>query len=52
MPDFPGSIFEPRVMENLPGLTRDPADAKNLFAEDYEVFHLRCTQVYPARLFL
>lgn len=27
--------FTPRTMTNLPGLTRDPADTKNLFAEDW-----------------
>ncbi len=27
--------FTPRTMTNLPGLTRDPLDTKNLFAEDW-----------------
>lgn len=35
MADFPTSIYSPRVMTNLPGLTRDVADTKNLYAEDY-----------------
>lgn len=34
MADFPGSIFTPRTVENLPGLTLDPAETANLFAED------------------
>ncbi len=35
MPQFPEEIFTPREMVNLPGLTRDEADTKNLYAEDY-----------------
>ena len=35
MAEFPNDIFDPRTMQNLPGLVRDPADTKNLYAEDY-----------------
>lgn len=34
MADFPGSIFSPRTLVNLPGISFDPTQTKNLFAED------------------
>lgn len=34
MADFPGSIFDPREVENLPGISYDAAKTKVLYAED------------------
>jgi len=36
MAEFPNSVFSPRPTENLPGITFDPDDKKNLFSEDYQ----------------
>lgn len=34
MADFPSSIFDPRTVENLPGVSYDAADTQTLYAED------------------
>lgn len=34
MADYPGSIFDPRTVENLPGIVFDAAETKTMFAED------------------
>lgn len=34
MADYPGAIFNPREVENLPGIEYDAADTRTLFAED------------------
>lgn len=36
MSEFPTSVFTPRETENLPGITFDPDDKKNLYSEDYQ----------------
>lgn len=36
MADFPTTIYEERVTENLPGLVYDPTDKKNLYSEDFQ----------------
>ena len=35
MPNFPSSIWVPRVVKNLPGITFDTPHPQNLYAEDY-----------------
>lgn len=37
MANYPTGIWVPRDTENLPGITYDPADKKNMFAEDFSI---------------
>lgn len=36
MADFPGTIFEARETENLPGLVYDPSNKRNFYSEDFQ----------------
>ena len=36
MANFPNTIYTPRDTENLPGITFNPADKKNLYSEDFQ----------------
>ena len=36
MPDFPTSLYTERTTSNLPGITYDPANEKNLYSEDFQ----------------
>jgi hypothetical protein len=36
MSDFPDAIYTPRETENLPGISYDPANKRNMYSEDFQ----------------